>query len=109
MGPPAVNPRHQLQAFFAPFAYSQAADQHVWLAASAFMGPFVGTYSARAYAACAGWRGRERPARRVFPNDARVGTEHYAFPVHAYAVALPKLLQGLGGMISSSAQMSKGR
>lgn len=32
-------------------------------------GQFVGTYSALAYAAQAGWRGRERPARCGFADE----------------------------------------
>ncbi len=76
-------------------AYAQAADQHVWLAASAF----VGAYAACAYASGAGGVGRKRPAPRVSHTtlgSARSGA--YAFPVHAYAVALLKVLQGLGGV-----------
>jgi hypothetical protein len=36
-------------------------------------GQFVGTCSAPAYAACAGWRGRERPACCGFVAGGRVG------------------------------------
>ncbi len=38
-----------------------------------FWGQFVGTYSALAYAACAGWRERERPVRCAFATEASVG------------------------------------
>jgi hypothetical protein len=73
-------------------------------------GQFVGTYSALAYAAYAGWRGRERPVRCGFATEVWVGRSvAYACPVRAYAVALIKVFQGLGGAISTSAEMTTGR
>jgi hypothetical protein len=36
-------------------------------------GQFVGTYSALAYAAYAGWRERERPVRCGFATEMRIG------------------------------------
>ena len=54
-------------------------------------GQFVGTYSALAFAAYAGWRGGGRP--------------HW----HAYAVALIKVIDILGTAISTSAEMTPGR
>ena len=73
-------------------------------------GQFVGTYSAFAYAACARGRRRERPAPCGFPTEARVGRSGAsACPVHADAVALIKVLQGVGGVISTSAEMTTGR
>jgi hypothetical protein len=55
-------------------------------------GQFVGTYSALAYAACAGGRGRERPVHCGFAAKAWVGRSGaYAYLVHGYAVALLKV------------------
>ena len=65
-------------------------------------GQFVGTYSTLAYAAYAGWRGRERLVRCGFATGVRGGRSvAWACPVRAYAVALIKVLRGLGAAISS--------
>jgi hypothetical protein len=73
-------------------------------------GQFMGAYSALAYAAYAGWRTRERPVRCGFAAEVPTGwSVAWACPVHAYAVALLKVLQGLGGAISTSAEMTTGR
>ena len=50
-------------------------------------GQFVGTYSALAYAACAGWRGRERPVRCGFAAEAGSGGA-----VHRHALCMPMQL-----------------
>jgi hypothetical protein len=73
-------------------------------------GQFVGTYSALAYAAYARWRGRERPVRCGFATEVPTGwSVAWACPVHARAVALLKVPQGLGAAISTSGEITAGR
>ena len=50
-------------------------------------GQFVGTYSALAYAAYAGWRERERPVRCGFAAEAGVGGA-----LHGHALCMPMQL-----------------
>lgn len=73
-------------------------------------GQFVGTYSALAYAAYAGWRGRERPIRCGFVMEVWVGRSvAQACPVRAYAVALIKVLQGVARRSRLRAEMTTWR
>jgi hypothetical protein len=73
-------------------------------------GQFVGTCSALAYAAYAGWRGRWRCIRCGFAVEVGVRPRSaWACPMHAYAVALIKVLEGSVGVISTSAEMTTGR
>ena len=52
-----------------------------------FWGQFVGTYSALAYAACAGWREGERPVRCGFAFEVGVGSA-----LHRHAQCVPMQL-----------------
>ena len=109
VGRSLVSPATKYGRFSRLFAYARAADEHVWSAASAFVGQFVRTYQPVCMQHVQGGVGRKRPAR-CFSQTTLGGAERRICMPSACLCSCPTQTgSGLGGVISSSAQMTTGR